>query len=85
MAKTLFSSAGRELAQLLAGARSRAGMTQAQLAKKLGRPQPVISLIERGERRVDVIEFCDIADALDIDPAELFARFLAARARSDEG
>ena len=48
-------------------------MTQADLATKLGKPQPVISNMERGIRRVDLIEFCAIARALGRRPGELFA------------
>ena len=37
-------------------ARLEAGLTQAQVAKKLGRPQSHISNIESGQQRVDVVE-----------------------------
>ena len=37
-------------------ARLEAGLTQAQIAKKLGRPQSHISIVESGQQRVDVIE-----------------------------
>lgn len=37
-------------------ARLEAGLTQAQVAKKLGRPQSHISNVEAGQQRVDVVE-----------------------------
>ena len=37
-------------------ARLDAGLTQAQVAKLLGKPQSYVSKIEAGERRVDVVE-----------------------------
>ena len=37
-------------------ARSDAGLSQAQAAQALGRPQSFVSKIESGERRVDVVE-----------------------------
>lgn len=37
-------------------ARSEAGLTQVEVAKKLGRPQSHISNVESGQQRVDVIE-----------------------------
>ncbi len=43
------------------------------LAKKLGRPQSFVSKFERGERRLDVIEFLEVAKALGVDPARIIA------------
>lgn len=40
----------------LKAARLEAGLTQAQVAKKLRRPQSHISNIETGQQRVDVVE-----------------------------
>lgn len=37
-------------------ARLEAGLTQVQVAKKLGRPQSYISNLESGQQRVDVVE-----------------------------
>ena len=41
------------------------------MAARLGKPQSYVSKVERGERRIDVIEFCQIAEALGRDPAKL--------------
>jgi transcriptional regulator with XRE-family HTH domain len=49
-------------------ARKEAGLTQVDLAKHLSRPQSFVSKFERGERRLDVIEFLDVAEAIGIDP-----------------
>jgi hypothetical protein len=35
-----------------------------------------VSKVERRERRVDVVEFCQIAEALGHDPAELLKKFV---------
>ena len=48
-------------AQRLKKAREEAGLTQAQLALRIGETQTFVSKCERGERRIDVIElraFC---------------------------
>jgi transcriptional regulator with XRE-family HTH domain len=58
-------------------ARKQAGVTQAQLARKLGRPQSFVSKYELGERRLDIIEFLDVAAALSISPARLLAELEA--------
>lgn len=77
MSKSVFTDAYRELLDLLVETRKAAGITQVELAKRLGRPQPFVSYFERGERRVDVVEFVVIARALGIAPADFFARLMA--------
>ncbi|ESZ02376.1 helix-turn-helix domain-containing protein [Mesorhizobium sp. C089B] len=49
------------------------GLTQKQLADKLGRPQSFVAKYEGAERRLDVIEFLDITAALDADPCEILS------------
>jgi len=56
----------------LAKARLKAGFTQQQLARKLGKPQSFVSAFESGQRRVDVLEFIRIAQALGADTGKLF-------------
>jgi transcriptional regulator with XRE-family HTH domain len=62
-----------QLRRQLVQARRDAKLTQTALAKKLGRPQSFVSKFERGERRVDVIEFLEIARALNVDPVRIIA------------
>jgi transcriptional regulator with XRE-family HTH domain len=59
---------------LLVEARKTAGLTQADLAKRLRRPQSFVSKYERGERRLDVVEFLEVTDAIGIAPAKLIER-----------
>ncbi|MDF3721753.1 helix-turn-helix transcriptional regulator [Enterobacter hormaechei] len=42
-------------------ARKEKGITQAQLAEALGKPQSFIAKVESGERRLDVVEFVHLA------------------------
>ncbi len=42
-------------------ARRQAGLTQAAVAKQLGKPQSYVSKCETGERRVDVLELAAFA------------------------
>jgi transcriptional regulator with XRE-family HTH domain len=67
--KSLRSSDHLRLIALLASAREKAGLTQQELADRLGKPQSFVAKYEGGERRVDVIEFVAISRALDMDPA----------------
>jgi transcriptional regulator with XRE-family HTH domain len=58
----------------LTRARQRAGLKQSDLAEKLGRPQAFVSRYETGERRLDVIEFLEVARALAVEPAEILGK-----------
>ncbi|WP_027163606.1 helix-turn-helix transcriptional regulator [Mesorhizobium sp. WSM1293] len=62
----------RFLAQLIS-LRKAKGLTQEQVAEQLGRPQSFVAKYEGGERRLDVIEFLDVAAALDADPCEMLS------------
>ena len=58
------------LRSLILDARKGAGLSQAAVAEKLGRPQSYVADIERNERRIDVIEFLALAEAIGFDPVE---------------
>lgn len=60
---------------LLIGVRKEAGLSQAELARRLAKPQSFVSKFERGERRLDVIEFLSVTRALGVDPIHLLCRF----------
>jgi ribosome-binding protein aMBF1 (putative translation factor) len=70
LTKSVFSGKYGVLRQILIDARVDAGITQVELADKLSRPQSFVSKYERGERRLDVIEFSEVARAIGIDPIE---------------
>lgn len=72
MPKSQFTPAYTSFVRVLVAARKEAGVTQVELADRLGKPQPFISSIEKGVRRVDLIEFYAIARALKLDPETLF-------------
>ena len=74
MTKSVFTTRYDQFRQLLIEARNAAGLTQSDLAKRLSRPQSFVSKFERGERRLDVIEFFDIAEAMEIDPYKLLSK-----------
>ena len=76
MPRSVFTDAYAELISTVVEARKRAGMTQVELSGRLGKPQSFISKIEQGQRRLDLIEFCAIALAMDQDPSELFEAVL---------
>jgi transcriptional regulator with XRE-family HTH domain len=76
--QSVFTTRYDQFRHLLIDARKAAGLTQVDLAGRLSRPQSFVSKFERGERRLDVIEFFDIASALGIDPYEFLSKLVPA-------
>ncbi|MER9076518.1 helix-turn-helix domain-containing protein [Mesorhizobium sp. M0904] len=79
MPKSLRSPRQRRLLKRLIAARKNNGFTQSQIAEMLRRPQSFVAKYEGGERRLDVIEFLDVTEALKIDPCELLAQMRRSR------
>ena len=71
MGKQLRTARHKTLMAALMTARERAGLSQRELAKRLGRAHSFVGKIESGERQLNVLEFCEYADLLGADPAEL--------------
>lgn len=77
--KSLRSPAHLALRQILVNGRKKAGLTQAETAAALGWPQSDISKVETGERRLDVIEFLQLCEAIGIDPTAVIDQLQAAQ------
>jgi transcriptional regulator with XRE-family HTH domain len=69
----------RAFLDLLVQLRDEAGYTQSALAEKIGNTQTFVSKVERGERRLDVVEFAEWCDALGLDAVSAFAQFVDSR------
>lgn len=76
--KTLRSPVQARFVELIREARVTAGLTQVEAARLLGVPQNFISNVERGERRVDVVEFATLCRVYGIRPNAFFDRLTAA-------
>lgn len=63
--------------QILVEARTKRKWTQARLAQRLGRLQTFVSKYERGARRLDVVEFLEVAKALRLDPHKVLDQIRA--------
>jgi len=72
--KSIFTKEYELFRKLLIDVRREAGMTQVEVAERLRRPQSFVSKYESGERRLDVVEFLDVAQAIGIDPARFIKR-----------
>lgn len=56
MKNLIYSKKYRNVVENLQKARKESGLTQIEVAKKLRKPQSFVSKVERGKRRLDVVE-----------------------------
>jgi transcriptional regulator with XRE-family HTH domain len=77
MSRSIRSPEHLALCEILISARKAAGLTQAEVATRLKRPQSFVAKYEGGERRLDVIEFIEVVRVVGGDPAEVFDRLVS--------
>jgi len=73
MEKSIYSARYGTFLKLLKKAREQAGLTQTQLAVKIGETQTFVSKCERGERRIDVVELHTFCRALGVSLKQFVA------------
>ena len=69
--KSTHSAQYRQLLARMRAARETRGITQEELARRLGKPQSYVSKAEMGERRLDVVEYLHFMRAVDGEPHAL--------------
>jgi HTH-type transcriptional regulator/antitoxin HipB len=74
--ETIRTKRHKRLIEILIAERKAAGIRQVQLAKKLKRSQTWIARIEMGGRRIDVVEFLDLAEAIGFNAPKLVEQLL---------
>lgn len=74
MEKTIFTREYRVVLKLLRDARRASGLTQVELANKLAITQSLLSKMERGDRRIDVVELRAVCGAIGLDLVEFVRR-----------
>ena len=73
MPKGIHDDRYRALIERLVSGRIESGLSQTVLAAKLGKPQQFVSRYEIGDRRLDIIEYIDVAHAIGLDPLQEIA------------
>ncbi len=63
----------RALIDALAARRKEEGVSQRELARRIGKPPSFVNKIELFERRLDILEFIVVAEALGVQPDRLLA------------
>jgi transcriptional regulator with XRE-family HTH domain len=69
--KTIYTEKYARLRELLKAERKAAGLTQTVVAKRLGKPPSYVAKYEGGDRRLDLLEFLDIARVIGFDPGRI--------------
>lgn len=77
MPRDLNSDRYARLRKGIVDARKSAALSQTMVATKLNRPQSYVADIERAERRIDIIEYLALADAIGFDPLDMLQKVLA--------
>jgi transcriptional regulator with XRE-family HTH domain len=75
MHKSVYSPEQEILQELLRQIRRDAGLRQADLAARLGKPQPFVSRFESGEKLLDLPELRQVCHALGLTLTELVRRY----------
>jgi transcriptional regulator with XRE-family HTH domain len=73
LSRTLRSPRHEALRRFVFAERKKAKLRQVDIAKRLGRYQSYITNIETGQRRIDVGELIDLAEAIGFDPRHAIA------------
>jgi len=73
--KSTFTREYALLCKLLRECREAAGITQVQMAERLGETQSYVSKVERGERRLDLVQLSYFCKSIGIGLGEFVARF----------
>lgn len=75
---SLFSPGYDQVVAALLGARKQAGISQEELAERMGKHRSFVWKTEGGQRRLDLIEFVRWCRACGVDPKPVFDRLLVA-------
>ncbi len=78
MRKSIHSREYKAVLKTLVALRQKAGMTQRDLARILGREHSFVWRIETGERRLDVVEFYWVCQALGQDAIAVYSGLVKA-------
>ena len=76
MPKSIHRPEYAALCALLREKRLEAGLQQTDVSARLKRRQPFVSDVERGVRRLDLIELQDLAEVYEVDLVELIREYL---------
>ena len=80
MPRSSFGPRGALFRRQVKKRRIEANLKQQDVAARLARPQSFVAKYENGERRLDVVEFIEVAEAIGFDPADFIRDFRSSEA-----
>lgn len=80
MRRTVTSPRHKALVTIIKDEREAKGLRQADVAAKFGQPYMWMQRVESGERRIDVVEFCELANIIGFDARKVIAKLVKLRA-----
>jgi len=84
MRKTIYTEQSQAIREAIRAVREKAGLSQRELGRRLGREHSFVSKLELGERRVDIVEFYWICKACEASPENEARALMKALAALDE-
>ena len=84
MPKSTHTQEAKVLQDLLRQARVNAGLSQMELARRLSNLQAFVSNYETGQRRLDLIELCEVLDTLGVPLGQFISDFERLTGRTPE-
>jgi len=84
MRKTIYTEQSQAIREAIRTVREKAGLSQRELGRRLGREHSFVSKLELGERRVDIVEFYWICKACGASPEHEARALMKALATLDE-
>ncbi|MDG6882557.1 helix-turn-helix domain-containing protein [Phocoenobacter uteri] len=74
--KTIYKEKYQKIIQFLIATRKEKGITQQQIADQLNKPQSYIAKIERCERKLDILEFIELCEAMNTSPLTILQKIV---------
>ena len=81
IAKSLYTPEWAFLCEALTSIRLDKGLTQSELALRLGQPQSFVCKVESGQRKLDLRQFVIYVECMGANPLDVLERFMTAFSR----
>ncbi len=81
--KSIYTDEYAVVLRLMKAARKKSGVTQVELAERLGQTQSFVSKVERGDRRLDIVQLRSILREFSVSLTQFVAQLEAELSHGD--